>query len=438
MERTMSMLNRSCIAALLVSLVLILHVYPRNLVVVDGTGETADWLDLDDSTVDVGVATLGLTPNDFLVRDSLGVCINSGSSDLYFFRMPDMTPFDSLFLGGNRNPYSGAWFAGDRILVTNWLISSVSEIDASSRILMGEYQIGVPAQNINHPQGIAVVGNLAFITMSCFNDEFVYFPGRVEVLDLDVDTTVARIQVGLNPQGIKFGRDGYLYVVCTGNYVDVFGILYKVDPGAMSVADSLAIGGQPGLIDITGQRLAWLAAGGWGPWTSGTPRSLPKAVSSASKSLGGVSDAGGIVYTVDLLQWRILRGPTNPIITDFGVVAVRAVSDSTVVTCNYQDGTVTELDSAGNILARFHTGDGPTAVAKYPDCFVPAGDADGNGIVNVSDGVFLIAYIFGGGDPPTNSGSGDADENGLTNISDAVYIIAYIFGGGDPPSGCAD
>jgi hypothetical protein len=438
MERTVFMLYRLRIGIVLLALIWSALVYPRNLVVVNGTGETADWISLDDSTIDVSVATLGLTPNDFLVRDSTGVCINSGSSDLFFYHLPDMTVLDSLYLGGNRNPYNGAWFTGDGMLVSNWLTSSVSVVDVSTRSLFGEFQVGVPSQNINHPQGIAVVGHQAFITMSCFNEEYVYFPGKVEVLDLDIDTTVARIGVGLNPQGIALGRDGYLYVVCTGNYFDVFGMLYKIDPGALQVVDSLVIGGQPGAIDITRRGIAWLAAGGWGPWAAGRPRNLPKNARTPSKSLTGASDAGGFIYTVDLQQWQILRGPANPILTDFGVVAVRAVSDSTVMTCNYQDDTVTELDSAGNVLARFHTGDGPTALAKYPECFLRVGDADGNGIINISDGVYLIAYIFGGGDAPVNSDAGDADNNGLTNISDAVYIIAYIFGGGDAPSGCAD
>lgn len=61
------------------------------------------------------------------------------------------------------------------------------------------------------------------------------------------------------------------------------------------------------------------------------------------------------------------------------------------------------------------------------------GDADGNGIVNISDAVFLIAYIFGGGPAPYPELSGDADCNQIVNISDAVFLIAYIFGGGPAP-----
>ncbi len=62
-----------------------------------------------------------------------------------------------------------------------------------------------------------------------------------------------------------------------------------------------------------------------------------------------------------------------------------------------------------------------------------AGDADGSGIVTISDAVFLINYIFGGGPAPSPLAAGDADCSGIVSISDAVYIINYIFGGGPAP-----
>jgi hypothetical protein len=64
------------------------------------------------------------------------------------------------------------------------------------------------------------------------------------------------------------------------------------------------------------------------------------------------------------------------------------------------------------------------------------GDADNNGIWNISDAVRLIGYIFGGDLPPDRPCNGDADGNGIVNISDAVYMISYIFGGGPEPGGC--
>jgi hypothetical protein len=67
-------------------------------------------------------------------------------------------------------------------------------------------------------------------------------------------------------------------------------------------------------------------------------------------------------------------------------------------------------------------------------CDWSPGDADNNAVLNISDAVYILAYIFGGGPAPIpNVLAGDWDCNCLVNISDAVYCIAYIFGGGPPP-----
>jgi hypothetical protein len=76
----------------------------------------------------------------------------------------------------------------------------------------------------------------------------------------------------------------------------------------------------------------------------------------------------------------------------------------------------------------------PDAPFCSPPC--KCGDADNNGIWNISDAVRLIGYIFGGDLPPERPCNGDADGNGIVNISDAVYMISYIFGGGPEPGGC--
>ncbi len=66
-------------------------------------------------------------------------------------------------------------------------------------------------------------------------------------------------------------------------------------------------------------------------------------------------------------------------------------------------------------------------------CEYTCGDSDGNKSVNISDAVYLIAYIFSGGLPPDPLEAGDTSCDGAVNISDAVYLIAYIFAGGLAP-----
>lgn len=61
------------------------------------------------------------------------------------------------------------------------------------------------------------------------------------------------------------------------------------------------------------------------------------------------------------------------------------------------------------------------------------GDANTDELLNVSDAVFLISFIFAGGPAPATVYNGDADANSLINISDTVYLLAYIFSGGPAP-----
>jgi hypothetical protein len=61
------------------------------------------------------------------------------------------------------------------------------------------------------------------------------------------------------------------------------------------------------------------------------------------------------------------------------------------------------------------------------------GDATGDGIVNIADVVYLVNYLFAGGDPPFPMAVGDATCDGVVNIADVVYLVNYLFAGGDPP-----
>jgi hypothetical protein len=61
------------------------------------------------------------------------------------------------------------------------------------------------------------------------------------------------------------------------------------------------------------------------------------------------------------------------------------------------------------------------------------GDANSDGFVNVSDAVWIINYVFTGGEPPNPMAAGDVNCDSMVNVSDAVWIINFIFIGGNPP-----
>ncbi len=68
------------------------------------------------------------------------------------------------------------------------------------------------------------------------------------------------------------------------------------------------------------------------------------------------------------------------------------------------------------------------------------GDVNDDGLINVSDAVFIINYVFLGSSAPDPLCIGDANGDDTINVSDAVYLINYIFIPGSPaPVGdCCD
>jgi len=61
------------------------------------------------------------------------------------------------------------------------------------------------------------------------------------------------------------------------------------------------------------------------------------------------------------------------------------------------------------------------------------GDADGNGVINSADLVYLINYLFKGGPAPKPPQAGDVNCDEIINSADVVYLIDYLFKGGPPP-----
>jgi outer membrane protein assembly factor BamB len=66
--------------------------------------------------------------------------------------------------------------------------------------------------------------------------------------------------------------------------------------------------------------------------------------------------------------------------------------------------------------------------------FIP-GDANGDGVINVTDVVYLInyKYLVPPGPPPEPWAAGDVNCDGTINVTDVVYLINYLFVFGPPP-----
>jgi outer membrane protein assembly factor BamB len=62
------------------------------------------------------------------------------------------------------------------------------------------------------------------------------------------------------------------------------------------------------------------------------------------------------------------------------------------------------------------------------------GDANGDGIIDPADVVYMINYFFRNGFPPDPLASGDANCDGVVDPGDIVYLLNYLFRGWPAPS----
>lgn len=65
--------------------------------------------------------------------------------------------------------------------------------------------------------------------------------------------------------------------------------------------------------------------------------------------------------------------------------------------------------------------------------FFKRGDANGDGVINIADVMYLVNYLFIDGPPSPAVKAGDANCDGVINIADVVYLINYLFMEGPEP-----
>jgi hypothetical protein len=61
------------------------------------------------------------------------------------------------------------------------------------------------------------------------------------------------------------------------------------------------------------------------------------------------------------------------------------------------------------------------------------GDPDDSGALNITDGIYVLNFLFLGGPPPWCPDAADADNSGSINITDGIYVLNFLFLGGPPP-----
>lgn len=68
------------------------------------------------------------------------------------------------------------------------------------------------------------------------------------------------------------------------------------------------------------------------------------------------------------------------------------------------------------------------------------GDADTSGVVDITDAIFTLGFLFSGGPPPSCPDAADTDDNGTIEITDPINELGFLFLGNPapPPPGPRD
>ena len=62
------------------------------------------------------------------------------------------------------------------------------------------------------------------------------------------------------------------------------------------------------------------------------------------------------------------------------------------------------------------------------------GNANADGVLNITDGIFVLNFLFLGGPTPPCAEAANANGDAVLNITDGIYILNFLFLGGPPPA----
>ena len=70
---------------------------------------------------------------------------------------------------------------------------------------------------------------------------------------------------------------------------------------------------------------------------------------------------------------------------------------------------------------------------RWPAVFI-RGDVNDDGVVSISDPIYLLSHLFGGGPVPPCEDAADGNDDGALDLADAIAILRYLFAGGSIPA----
>lgn len=148
--------------------------------------------------------------------------------------------------------------------------------------------------------------------------------------------------------------------------------------------------------------------------------------------IGVISD-----YGLNLVVQKITTDATDrsdcTSFWDYNYPAVLAIEDFDDFNAYYHltGDRVSEFDTAYYVD---FTKAAVAGISILADPFI-RGDANSDALINLSDAIYLLNYLFKNGSAPDPLDAADVNCDSMVNLSDVIYLLNYLFRGGLPP-GC--
>jgi len=188
---------------------------------------------------------LGDNANSMTIFGSKGYIAVDNSNKVEIINLDDFVSFGFIDLGMNGSPREIYVKDDSTAYVTSLNLDQVAKLDLQAKTVTTRIDVGTK------PEGMREANGKLFVANSGFG-----FDNTVSVIDMASDMVVATLQVGLNPRIVLNGIDNFIYVVCSGSFSDstIFSGIFKIDPVANVVVDSIQVKKTPGeacFIDAT-------------------------------------------------------------------------------------------------------------------------------------------------------------------------------------------
>lgn len=367
------------------------------LYIINNLGEDLTMIDRAGDSVVTNLIPLGGCPNRIRAHNGLLLVTNSCTDDLMVISQAAHAIVHTVNFPSGDNPWD--------VVVIDDSLCAVSML-LSNEVAIVNYQIGIERRRLavgTSPEGLLYAyGRLWIANCSLDFGTFEYGQGTVSISNASLTATEVSVNVGMNPQILAVGGDGAVHVLCTGNYFDVFGTIYTLDPDSWLPIDSITIGDFPGDLVIGPEGTGYLAGGGF--------------VDS------------GFVYRYNSATHMILNGPANPWKTARGVLSVAGNIDGGIFALAFSADSVAELTLEGSHDGLWQVGDGPGYAVQVSNRL--PGDVNEDQVHDVLDVVTVVNTAFRGAAPPERPGSADVNADCAYDILDVVLIVNHVFRGG--------